>query len=235
MVQGDLEQKDTLPPVVEGIDAVFCVTNFWTAGYDRQVEQATNIADVSAEAGVDHFVFSGVGSHDQDTGLAHFDSAWEIDRHIQELGLPNTILKPVFFFQNLEVMSDDILGGTLAMPLEEGVSLQMIDITDIGRATADVIEAPDQFIGKRIDLAGDEKTLDEMAAAFTEVIGAPVEPIHVPVAQAREQLGDEMTDMFDWFNEVGYSADIEALESTFSFSFTDLEAYLEAAGWAERS
>ncbi len=234
MIEGDLEDKASLLGAVDGVDSVFCVTNFWTAGYERQVKQAANIAEVAAEAQVNHFVFSGVGSHDRDTGLPHFDSAWEIDQYIQELELPNTILKPVFFVQNLEVMSEDILDGTLAMPLEEGVSLQMIDIADIGRAAAEAIDSPDRFVGESIELAGDEKTLDEMADAFAEVIGRPVEPLHVPIEQAREQLGDEMTDMFDWFNRVGYNADIDSLANRFSFALTRLEEYLKIAGWSDR-
>lgn len=232
MVEGDLEIKESLREAVAGVDTVFAVTNFWTSGYESQVLQGKNIADAAADAGVVHFILSGVGSHDQDTGIPHFESAWEIDQYIQQLELPNTVLKPVFFFQNLEAMSDDILDGTLAMPLAPDVSLQMIDVADIGRAAAHAVDNPDDFIGERIDLAGDEKTLEEMADAFSAVIETPVKPVHVPIEQAREQLGDEMTDMFDWFNRVGYSADIHALEhDIFGFTFARLEDYLIANDW----
>lgn len=231
MVEGDLEDRSTLVALLEDVDAVFSVTNFWTLGYDRQVTQGKNLNEAAREAGVDFLVLSGVGSHDEDTGIPHFDSAWEIDRHLQETGIPNTVLKPVFFLQNFEPMAEDILEGTLAFPLEEGVSLQMVDVKDVGRVAATVLTNPDRFEGERYDLAGDEHTLAEAAAIFSEVTGVDVSPFHVSIEDAREQAGDEWADMCAWFNEVGYSADVGALEQTFGLEFTTLEAYLQREGW----
>jgi uncharacterized protein YbjT (DUF2867 family) len=234
MVEGNLDDPETLRPHVEDADAVFAVTNFWTSGYDAQVQQGKNIADVSAEAGVDHFVFSGVGSHELDTGIPHFDTAMEIEDHAQDLDLPMTILQPVFFFQNLEAFAEDILEGTLAFPLEEGVSLQMIDTDDLGRAAAVAFEHPEEFVGDRYELAGDELTLAETADLLSEVTGVDVDAVHVPTEDAVEDFGEEFTVMCEWFNEVGYKADVETLEETFGFEFTDLETYLHEHGWADK-
>ena len=41
--------------------------------------------------------------------------------------------------------------------------------------------------------------------------------------------------MCEWFNEVGYSADVDALEETFGFEFADLESYLRDHGWEEKA
>ncbi|UIO99903.1 NmrA/HSCARG family protein [Halobaculum sp. CBA1158] len=234
MVEGDLNEPDTLREHVDDVDAVFAVTNFWTQGYETQVQQGKNIADVAAEAGVDHFVFSGVGSHEKDTGIPHFDSAWEIEQHAQDLDLPMTVLQPVFFFQNFEAFAEDILDGTLAFPLEEGVELQMIDVDDLGHAAAVTFERPDEFIGERIELAGDELTLRETAEIFSRVTGVDVDPVHVPTDEAVEDFGEEFTVMCEWFNEVGYSADIPALEERFGFEFTRLPEYLFENGWEDK-
>lgn len=231
VVEGDLEDSSTLVPLLEDVDAVFSVTNFWTLGYDRQVRQGKNLNAAAEEAGVEFLVLSGVGSHDQDTGIPHFDSAWEIDRHLQKTGVPNTVLKPVFFLQNFEPMAEDILDGTLAFPLEEGVSLQMIDVKDVGRIAARVLSDPDEYAGRRFDLAGDEHTLAEAAEIFSGVTGVDVSPYYVSIEDAREQAGDEWADMCAWFNEVGYSADVEGLETTFGLELTGLEAYLRREGW----
>lgn len=235
VVKGDLSDPSTLKPLVEQVDAVFCVANFWTLGYDRQVQYCNNLADVANDVGVDHFVFSGVGSHDKDTGIPHFDSAWEIDRHLRELDLPATILKPVFFMQNFEPMMEDILDGTLAFPLEEGVSLQMIDIDDVGRIAALAFSEPDRFIGESMDLAGDEHTLQEAADIFTEITGNQVQPYYVSIEDAREQAGEEWATMCEWFNEVGYDTDIPALESEVGFKLTKLDGYLRNHGWDDKS
>ena len=235
MVEGDLNDAESLAPHVADVDAVFAVTNFWTEGYDAQVQQGKNLAEVASEEDVEQFVLSGVGSHERDTGVPHFDSAWEIDQYAQELDLPLTVLQPVFFFQNFEAFAEDIVeDGQLALPLEEGVSLQMIDTDDVGRAAAVALANPDEFVGERIELAGDEKTLAETADVLSEVTGTDVEPVHVPIEDAYESFGEEFTVMCEWFNEVGYSADIDALEERFGFAFTDLESYLRENGWEDK-
>jgi len=232
MVEGDLDDPATLRGPVGDADAVFAVTNFWTEGYDGQVRQGTVLADVAAEAGVDQFVFSGVGSHDEDTGIPHFDSANEIAEHVRDLDLPWTILRPVFFFENLEAFAEDVVeDGTLALPLAEGVPLQMVSTDDLGRAAAVAFANPDAFVGESIDVAGDERTLAETAATLSAVTGREVEAVHVPIEEAYDAFGEEFTVMCEWFNEVGYSADIPAVEERFGFEFTDLEAYLRANGW----
>ncbi len=236
MVEGDLNEPESFAPHVAAVDAVFAVTNFWTVGYETQVQQGKNLADVASEEGVDQFVFSGVGSHEKDTGVPHFDSADEIDQYAQELDLPLTVLQPVFFYQNLEAFAEDIVeDGTIALPLEEGVSLQMIDVDDLGRAGAVAFENPDEYVGDRIELAGDEHTLAETAAVLSDVTGQDVEPVHVPIEDAYDAFGEEFTVMCEWFNEVGYSADIDALEDRFGFEFTDLETYLREHGWEDKA
>ena len=234
MVEGNLDEPDSIRPHVADADAVFAVTNFWTQGYEKQVQQGKNIANVSAEEGIEQFVFSGVGSHHEETGVPHFDSAWEIEEHAASLDLPMTVLQPVFFFQNLEAFAEDILEGTLALPLAEGVSLQMVDVDDVGGAAAAAFENPETFVGERFDLAGDELTLVETAEVLSTVTGIDVEAVHVPIEDAYESFGEEFTVMCEWFNDVGYSAPIEDNEETFGFEFTTLPEYLRKHGWEDK-
>ena len=187
-----------------------------------------------AEEGVEQFVFSGVGSHHEETGVPHFDSAWEIEQHASGLDLPMAVLQPVFFFQNLEAFAEDILEGSLALPLAEGVPLQMVDVDDVGHAAAVAFEEPDAFLGGRVALAGDELTLAETAGVLSSVTGVDVDPVHVPIEDAYESFGEEFTVMCEWSNEVGYSADIDENEETFGFEFTALPEYLETHGWADK-
>ncbi|GGN88797.1 MULTISPECIES: NmrA/HSCARG family protein [Haloarcula] len=236
MVEGDLYGPESFRDHVAAVDGVFAVTNFWTEGYDGQVQQGQNLADVAAEEGVEQFVFSGVGGHERDTGIPHFESAWEIEQYARDRGLPMTVLQPTFFYQNLEGFVESIVEDrTLAFPLEAGVGLQMVDVADVGHAAAVAFERPDEFVGERYELAGDEKTLDETAALVSEVSGLDVEAYHVPIDEAAAQFGEEFAVMCEWFNEVGYDADVAALEATFGFEFADLETYLRAHGWEDKS
>jgi uncharacterized protein YbjT (DUF2867 family) len=235
IVEGDLGDKDTLRPAVENVDAVFCVTQFFTAGHEGEVEHGTNLAEVAADVGVEHFVFSSVGGAERDTGIPHFDSKYEIEERIRDLGLPATIIRPVFFMQNFEGQREDITDGTLALPLAEDVSVQIINVDDIGGLAAEALADPERYKGQAIELAGDEGTLEEMAQVFTEVTGVDIEAQHVPVDVAREQMGEEYAVMFEWFNEHGYEADIDALRREHDIDPSSLEEYLHEYGWAQRS
>ena len=227
VVEGDLTDADRMAELVDGMDAVYGVTMFMEQGTDVEVEQGVTLAEAAADAGVDHFVYSSVGSADADTGLPHFESKWAVEQRIAELGLPATVIRPVFFMQNFAyMMRDDIMDGQLTMPLREGVSLAIVDATDIGQAVVAALSDPDAFLGEVITLAGDDLTLEEFAAAFSDHLGHEVEPIHAGVEDYREMAGDELADMFQWFNDVGYDIDIPTL-AEWGIETTSFEAYLD--------
>lgn len=46
---------------------MFGLSNFLAYGHDWYVQHVTSLAGVAAEEGTGHFVFSGVGSHGEDT------------------------------------------------------------------------------------------------------------------------------------------------------------------------
>ena len=72
-----------------------------------------------------------------------------------------------------------------------------------------------------------------MANTFSTVMSTDVEPQHVPMDVAREQMGEEYAVMFEWFNESGYDADIEALQNEHDLETADLETYLSENNWAQ--
>jgi uncharacterized protein YbjT (DUF2867 family) len=110
----------------------------------------------------------------------------------------------------------------------------MIDVDDVGRATVRVLTAPDEFAGEGFDLAGDEHTLSEMARILSEVTGTDVQPFSVPIEDAREEMGDAMAELFQWFNDEGYAVDIERTGRQFGFEFTSFREYLENNGWTDK-
>lgn len=131
-------------------------------------------------------------------------------------------------------MRDDIQSGTLALPLNEGVSLQILDVADYGDVVAHVITVPDEFVGETIEVAGDEQTLEGMAETFTDVLGRNVESVHVPLEDAREQQPEDLVKMYEWFNSEGYAADIDGLEMEFEMQFNSLATYLRNHGWGSK-
>jgi uncharacterized protein YbjT (DUF2867 family) len=231
VVQGDMEDRSAVDQVlVEGIYGVFSVQNFWETGYDGEVQQGKTVADAARAAGVDHFVYSSVGSAHRKTGIPHFDSKWEIEEHVREIGLPFSIFRPTFFMQNWEWTREMILGGTLAQPLDPDKPLQQVAVEDVGAFAGIAFANSDSWIGREVDLAGDEQSMSGIAETFGRVIGREVSYYQVPWDQFEEQMGEEVTVNYRWFNDAGYEADIASLRQEYP-ELTTFERYLRSHGW----
>jgi uncharacterized protein YbjT (DUF2867 family) len=231
VARGDMEDRSSMDRVlVEGIYGVFSVQNFWETGYDREVQQGKTVAVAAKAAGVEHFIYSSVGSAHRQTGIPHFESKWEIEEHVRQIGLPYTILRPTFFMQNWEWSREMILGGTLAQPLDPDRPLQQVAVEDVGAFAAIAFEKPDRWIGREVDLAGDEQSMTEIAQTFGRVIGREASYYQVPWDQFEEQMGEEATLNLRWINDVGYEADIAALRQEYP-KLTTFERYLRSHGW----
>jgi uncharacterized protein YbjT (DUF2867 family) len=230
VVSGDLEDRASIERVLAGVYGVFSVQQFWEVGVEGEVGQGILLADAAKEAGVEHLVYSSVGSAHRETGIPHFDSKWEVEEHVRASGVPYTVLRPVFFMQNWEMMREPVLGGTLPQPLDPDKPFQMIDAEDIGVFAAMAFDDPETWIGREVDLAGDELTMPELAATFSRVIGREVDYFQVPWEGFEEQMGEEYTIMYRWFNDYGYEADIPALRKEHP-GLIPFERYLREHGW----
>jgi uncharacterized protein YbjT (DUF2867 family) len=232
LAEGDFDDHASIVHALEGCYGAFSVQNFWEVGKDAEIRQGCAFADLAKAAGVRHLVYSSVGSAHRGTGIPHFESKWQVEEHIRAIGVPHTILRPVFFMQNWETMRDAILGGQLPQPLSPGKRLQQVSVEDIGAFAALAFERPEDWLGRAFDLAGDEPTMRETAAAFERVLGRAVQYVQVPWDAFRAQFGEEVAAMYRWFEDVGYEADIAAARAAYPETAT-LERYLHEAGWAE--
>jgi uncharacterized protein YbjT (DUF2867 family) len=230
VVSGALEDRASMERVLEDVHGVFSVQQFFEAGYEGEVRQGVQLADAARAAGVDHYVYSSVGSAHRETGIPHFESKWEVEEHVRASGVPYTVLRPVFFMQNWEMMREPILGGTLPQPLDPGKPFQTIDVDDIGVFAAMAFENPDEWVGREVELAGDELTMPEIAATFSRVVGRQVDYFQVPWDQFEQQMGEEVTVMYRWFNDYGYEADIASLRREHP-GLVSFEQYLRTHGW----
>src|SRR5260370_20373991 len=86
-----------------------------------------------------------------------------------------------------------------------------------GRAFADAAA----WNRREIDLAGDVRTMPESAEILTEALDRPIVFAQTPIEQVR-QYSNEMALMLQWFENVGYSADIAGLEREFGRALTKL-------------
>ena len=72
---------------------------------------------------------------------------------------------------------------------------------------------------REIDLAGDVRTMSEATEILAEALGRSIAFAQAPIEPVR-QYSKEIALMLEWFERVGYSADIAGLEREFGRALT---------------
>lgn len=233
VVQGDLTNRAILQMALRGVHGVFAMSTWVEEGMEGEVRQGTMLADAAKQAGITHYVYTSVGSAHRNTGIPHFDSKWKVEQHIRQIGLPATILRPVWFMENFTTFAKPSAEGVIMLPMKPARKLAMVALKDIGEFGAAAFLRPNDFLGQAIDLAGDELTMPETAAQLTHAMGRPIRFQEFPMEQAEAAMGHDLTTMFRWFNEVGYAIDIPTLKQTFQMPLTTFAEWIKTVDWTK--
>lgn len=233
VVHGDLDDEASLRRALAGAWGAVAVQNTWEAGVEREEEQGHRFARVAREAGVQHYLYQSVGSAHRQTGIPHFDNKWRVEETIRGLGFSSwVVLRPVFFMENLlsPWFRPYIDQGMLAFGMKPETRLQSIAVADIGKYGLRAFQRRDELNGRSIDIAGDALTAPEMAAVLSEVAGRPIRYQHVPLEEIRKG-SEEYAIMLDWFDRVGYEADIEGNARAYDVAPTRFRDWAARQDW----
>lgn len=216
IVVGDLGDAAAVAKAASGVDTMFLMGNSYEAGIEEETRQGIIAADAAKAAGVGHLIYSSVADADKTTGIPHFESKYLVERHVAGLGIPYTISAPVAFMENIVApwSIGALRQGTHAFPMPPKRVLQLVALADIGAFVAALAERREEVFGKRLDFAGDELSGEEQAQILSQSIGRRISYQEIPIAVARQQSEDAAL-MFEWFDRVGYDADIAALRRDF--------------------
>src|SRR4029077_4667678 len=91
IVKGDLDDEATLRRALAGAWGVFGVQNAAEAGVEGEETQGKRLATLAREAGVEHYVYTSVGSANRRTGVPHFDNKWRIEETVRGLRFPSHV------------------------------------------------------------------------------------------------------------------------------------------------
>ena len=229
LVEADLEDRTSLAKALEGIYGVFAAITPYEKGVEAESRQGKNLVEAAKLASVSHFVYSSVGGADRNTGIPHFESKWAIENHLRRSMVPYTILRHASFMENFSnpYNKKSILSGRLESTLAPETRLQMIAVDDIGGIAALAFGAPDQWMSRAIEIAGDQKTMPEVAELFSRSMGIQVNYVRTSLDAVPNP---DLRAMQEWFRKGGYQADIEELKKIRP-ELMDLKEWLKRTGW----
>lgn len=169
-VKGDLLDPASVREALAGIDTVFLLA----AVSPSELMQSLIALDLAHEAGVGHVVYFSQNKLDW-PDCPHAVAKAGAEALIRHHGLPATILRPAYFFQNDRNLKDAILGGTYPIPIGS-IGAEMIDVRDIAAVAVLAILDRGVFDADPIvELVGPDNITGERAAEiWSEVTGRSV-------------------------------------------------------------
>ena len=204
VVKADLADEASLLQALQGVYGVFSVQNFLQGGVNKEVADGKRVADLAQKAGVQHFIYSSVGGAERKTGIDHFESKWQIEEHIRSLGLPYTIVRPVFFMENLKALA--FLPISFLRSVLKDKPLQLIAVEDIGKWVALAFTQPETYLNQAIEIGGDALTYAQIQAVYQKVYDKRQTSFWLPPFLTALMGG--MGKMFQWFGQAGFQADL---------------------------
>lgn len=188
-VVGDLTDVPSMRAALSSVRTLFLLN----AVTPDEVTQAVIALNLAREAGIERVVYLSVIHADKYTNVPHFTGKHTVERMIESLDIPATILRPAYFMQNERMVQQVIQGyGVYPMPIgSAGVS--MVDTRDIADvAVAELLRrdrAPAPLPRVTLDLVGPDALTGESAAKiWSSALGREVTYAGDDVAAFEKQM-----------------------------------------------
>ena len=206
-VTADLDRPATVEAALAGVDRLFLLTR----QTGRQLAQEQTVIAAAARAGVGRVVKLSVFRAEERSPLQIARQHWQAERVLQDSGLQHTVLRPVFFMQNLFGMVRD---GTIATAAQDG-RVAMIDARDIAAAAVAALTTV-PAAGRVYTLTGPEAvSFDQVADVLGRQAGRTVRHVRVPAEAVFERL--RVAGAEAWF-----AADMAALHGMLANGYEDV-------------
>ena len=174
-VKGDLLDADAMRAALAGVKTLFLLVS----NAPDELTQAVNTLGLARDAGVQGIVYLSVTRSGEYTDVSHFTAKHAVERMIEQMDLPATILRPSYFFQNDAMQKDPLQKAGLYVSPVGDVGVSMVDVRDI--ADAAVLEllrrdrADTALPRVTYELSGpDALTGSSLAALWTDTLGRNV-------------------------------------------------------------
>jgi len=220
VVHADLDDMESLKKAFVGAHGAFCVTNFWEHfSPEKELQQATNMAEAAKAAGVKHAIWSTLEDTRKwvplgDTRMPtlmdkykvpHFDAKGEANLVFEKLGVPTTFLNTSFYWDNFIFFGMGPQPGpdgrlAITFPMSDK-KLPGIAAEDIGKCAYAIFRSGQRYVGQTVGIAGEHLTGEQIARAMSKALGKEILYNDVP-ADVYRSFGfpgaDDVGNMFQF-------------------------------------
>jgi uncharacterized protein YbjT (DUF2867 family) len=223
VVAGDVDNAASVEKALEGAYGAYFVTFFWDHfSPEKELVHAQTFANAAKKAGLKHAIWSTledvrefVPLHNDSIPtlrdkykVPHFDAKGEANKFFIESGVPTTFLYPSFYWENFIYFGAGPKKGSdgkLALTLPIGdAKMGGIAAEDIGKCAYGIFKNREEYIGKKVGLAGDQLSGEEMATELTRALGQPVIYNKIPASVYRSfgfPGADDLGNMFQFYDD----------------------------------
>lgn len=167
--EGDYDRPDTLGPALAGVDRVLLVSG---SELGNRVAQHTAVIDAAVAAGVERLVYTSVTRADGTHLLAGEHRGTELA--LQASGLAHSVLRNALYLGVFTSRLDQAVATGAVVHAAGDGRVASATRADLAEAAALALMHDDGPSSVR-ELAGEPFTYADLAAAFAEVSGVPVE------------------------------------------------------------
>jgi uncharacterized protein YbjT (DUF2867 family) len=176
VVVADFDEAAAVAAALDGADRAYLVT----PSSEKVEQQQKSFADLAARAGTRHLVVLSQLGADEDSPDRFLRYHGAVEKHVRDLGLGYTFLRPNLYFQGLLTFAGSISQqGMFYAPIGDG-AVSAVDVRDIA-AVASVALTETGHEAATYSLTGPEGiTHAQIAAALTAALGRSIRFIDVP-------------------------------------------------------
>ncbi|AEA22512.1 NmrA family protein [Pseudonocardia dioxanivorans CB1190] len=240
VVPGSLDDADAIARALQGAAGLFLYQPGFVSpqvtpgiGPDDELRRGRAIIDAAVRAGVGHIVYSsGLGADRPDFSPLSRPKT-ELEDYLRSTQVPATILRPVGFMENhLGPFRGLRPDGRLASTAPPDVVEQLISVPDIGSIATRALTAPDDWIGRAMDIAADELTAPEIASAIAAATGRAVRYERIPLDEVRTQDPRRAAAIARMWDPDRPAAELQTCRATIP-DLTGFRAWLDTPGVTE--
>jgi len=193
VVVADIDDSDSIAKALKGSYGAYFVTFFWEHfSAEKEKQEVISFISEAKKANLKHVIWSTLEDTrnwiplDDDRmptlhgkyKVPHFDGKGEADQLFLDAGLPVTLLRTSFYWDNfiyfgMGPKKADDGNYYFAFPMDDK-KLAGIAAEDIGKCAYGIFKIGNSVIGKTIGIAGDKLSGYEMAEKFSKTLGKNV-------------------------------------------------------------